>query len=370
MNLARCYRQAVRRSGRRSPEPVEPPLEQTDHVIRFLHYQLILALASGAPSEASVAAHGCAGVTVWSLHHRVPADRYAPCGTTTHRARPPPAEHRLHDRDADPIFLPMSRFLAAVTLALASMSGVVQQRMPANDIRGQAAELGALVRPAALQDRAKADGTPAPATGLTAAVAAYAGIIRTGDRETTFSVERLIESQAETWVVTETAQMPTGKSTDRTVLEKDSLRVRQRTVKQGAMEMDLIFTPTRATGTIVMSGSASPVDVALDGPIFADGAGAYDVLAALPLREGYSVSFRNLNAVARTVADHRLTVVGAETVSVPAGSFGTWKVEVSSNATGAGLTTLWVARESHQLVKTQTSFAAPRQTTITTELRR
>ena len=46
--------------------------------------------------------------------------------------------------------------------------------------------------------------------------------------------------------------------------------------------------------------------------LFADGAGAYDVIAALPLAEGYSVGFRNFDVMKQKPRLKQLKVVGSK----------------------------------------------------------
>lgn len=50
----------------------------------------------------------------------------------------------------------------------------------------------------------------------------------------------------------------------------------------------------------------------------------------LPLAEGYNVSFRNLNSDREKIQLNCLRVVGLETITVPAGSFAAYKVEIAS----------------------------------------
>ncbi len=54
---------------------------------------------------------------------------------------------------------------------------------------------------------------------------------------------------------------------------------------------------------MTMNGQAKPIAVDLGGAIFADGAGDFDVLAALPLAEGYAISFRNMDMREAEVGD-------------------------------------------------------------------
>ena len=71
--------------------------------------------------------------------------------------------------------------------------------------------------------------------------------------------------------------------------------VTHRSIVQGPVVIEIDFKDNKATGTMTISGKPTPISVDLGGPAFADGGGAFDVVAALPLAVGYSTSFRNLD---------------------------------------------------------------------------
>ena len=85
-----------------------------------------------------------------------------------------------------------------------------------------------------------------------------------------------------------------------------------------------------------MDGEIRPISVDLDGPLFADGAGANFVIGCLPLAEGYTTAFRNFDVQKQKVKLMQLQVAGSESVTVPAGTFDTFKVELSSADGGPG----------------------------------
>jgi hypothetical protein len=60
--------------------------------------------------------------------------------------------------------------------------------------------------------------------------------------------------------------------------------------------------------------------------------------------------------------------VGQEDVTVPAGSFKSWKCEVTSAEGDAGRVTLWVAADSHRLVKSSATLPQMGGAVITAEL--
>jgi dipeptidyl aminopeptidase/acylaminoacyl peptidase len=208
---------------------------------------------------------------------------------------------------------------------------------------------------------------PSPVAGLTPGTFAYAARIEMGGQKVEMALSREVSEETGRWVIVETATTPQGDATDRTVLDKGSLQLRQRSITQGPISVELNVDGDKATGTMAMGGSAQPIDVALEGPLFADGAGAALAIAALPLAEGYTVAYRNLDLMTRTVKVVQLAVDGSEEVSVPAGSFDAWRVKLSSPDDGA-TSTVWVAKDSRKVVKTSAVNPRMNGATITSEL--
>ena len=100
-----------------------------------------------------------------------------------------------------------------------------------------------------------------------------------------------------------------------------------------------------------VSGENKPISVDLDGPLFADGAGANFVIGCLPLADGYATAFRNFDMQKQKVKLMQLQVAGSESVTVPAGTFDAFKVELSSADGGPDKSTLWIAKETRTPVK-------------------
>jgi dipeptidyl aminopeptidase/acylaminoacyl peptidase len=196
---------------------------------------------------------------------------------------------------------------------------------------------------------------PKPAADLAPASFSYKASVSAGAETQQMTVTRTIEDRGGAWVVTETASTPRGDMLDATVLQKGTLVVTKRTIKHGPVEIELSFEAGKASGTFTMGGQSKPVATDVGGAIFADGAGAYDVLARLPLAEGYAATFRNFDVRQQKVTLKQLKVVGSEDVTVAAGQFKAWKAEVSSAEGDPGGTTLWIAQDSRKVVKASAS---------------
>lgn len=169
--------------------------------------------------------------------------------------------------------------------------------------------------------------------------------------------------------VTDSATTPQGDATDRTTLDRTTLALRTRQVTQGPIKIDLSMKDGKVSGEMSMGGQARPVSADIGGELFADGAGAHFAVATLPLADGYETTFRNLNIQTLKAKVLQLRVVGSERVTVPAGTFDAWKVELSSADDGAKAT-IWIVKDSRTVAKVVTVSPQMGGATVTTELQK
>ncbi len=194
---------------------------------------------------------------------------------------------------------------------------------------------------------------PKPAKDLKAGTATYKAKIEMGGTAIPIDVTRTIKEENGAWVVTETSTMPMGVMSDEATLEKGTLLLKKRVMKQGPAVIELTVAGNKATGNMSMNGQNRPIAADLGGALFADGAGGNDAIASLPLAAGYTTTFRNFDVMTNSVKPRQLKVVGMESVTVPAGTFNAIKVEVSP-AEGTGETmTLWIDPAARMVVKTR-----------------
>src|SRR6476659_7195008 len=129
---------------------------------------------------------------------------------------------------------------------------------------------------------------PKPAVDLQTGTANYKASIVAGSQTIPLTIKREIKDENGAWTVNETAMTPQGEIADTSTIEKGTLLLKRRLIKQGPMTIDLDVKPDKVSGSMTMNGEAKPIDAATGGILFADGAGTYDVIAALPLADGYS----------------------------------------------------------------------------------
>jgi len=194
-------------------------------------------------------------------------------------------------------------------------------------------------------------GSPKPAIDLTPGTYKYKATLEAGGQEIPLNVSTTIAENGDVWIATDVIDTPNGSVTQVSSLEKGSLLARKLEMKQGALSIDLAFTNEKATGNVNMNGQDRAVAVDLGGPLFAEGAGAKQSLSCLPLAEGYSATYRNFDVQQQKVKLLQLKVTGVEKVTVPAGTFDAYKVEITSADGGPDKQTLWVAKDSHKPVK-------------------
>jgi dipeptidyl aminopeptidase/acylaminoacyl peptidase len=211
-------------------------------------------------------------------------------------------------------------------------------------------------------------GAPKLAVDLSAGTSNYKGALEVGGQTIPITMTREIKEAGGTWVVTESAVLPMVTITDVSTLEKGSLVLRKRSINQGPLVVELEVKDNKASGTMTMNGQSRPIAVDTGGALFADGAGANAVIAALPLAEGYTVTFRNFDVQSQQVKVKQLKVAGAEKVTIASGTFDTFKVEITSADGEGGKTTLWIARDSRKVVKTAATLPQLNGATMAMEL--
>ena len=193
--------------------------------------------------------------------------------------------------------------------------------------------------------------SPKPATDLQPGSYKYKAMIEVSGQQIPISISTTIAEAGGAWAATDVMTTPNGEVTTTSTLEKGTLINRNLTLKGGQASMDLNFAGDKAAGNVNMGGQDKPVSVDLGGPLFANAAGAKQAISCLPLAEGYSTTYRNFDVQKQTVKLMQLKVTGVEKVTVPAGTFDAYKVEITSADGGADKETLWVARDSHKPVK-------------------
>jgi dipeptidyl aminopeptidase/acylaminoacyl peptidase len=209
---------------------------------------------------------------------------------------------------------------------------------------------------------------PNVARDLEAGTYKYQAVVEAGGQKVSLNVSTTLAADGNSWTATDVIEAPNGTATEVSTLEKGSLIARKLSLKQGPLAVDLDFSGNKAAGTMSMNGQDKPVSVDLGGALFANGAGAKQAVACLPLAEGYSTTYRNFDVLKQKLKLMQLNVSGVEKVTVPAGTFDAYKVDITSADGGDDKETLWVARDSHKAVKESAVLASMGGAVMTQEL--
>lgn len=287
------------------------------------------------------------------------------------RDRKFPVEYLVADDEGHGFARPVNNLamIAAVEKFLAKyLGGRYQESMPP-DVEQRLKEL--TVDPATVTLPAM----PAPSASVPTLAAApstqphvFRAKIEAGAQTISVELHSVLEETPEGWRATDTMKTPMGEAADSTLLDRSSFTLKKRSIRQGPVEIEVAVENGRARGTMTMGGQQRPVDVALDGPLFADGAGSLLLLASLPLADGYSAAWRTLDLQTQRTKLFTLRVAGSENVSVPAGAFEWWRVEIEPADGSPGKQTLWVARKERRPVKLEASLPQMGGAKMTAEL--
>ncbi|HEX7185985.1 MAG TPA: S9 family peptidase [Thermoanaerobaculia bacterium] len=263
----------------------------------------------------------------------------------------------------------MAMFAASEKFLAKHLGGRYQESMP-SEIATRLKEITVDVKTVEMPKRVEVSSVtvPKPAADLQPGTASYQASIEVGGQTIPMTVTREVKEESGRWVITDTAKMPMGDMTDKTVVERGTLVPTGRSIRQGPMTVELEFKDGKATGTMTVNGQERPVAADLGGALFADGAGSHLALAALPLAEGYAATYRNFDVQAQKAKLVQLKVVGAETVTVPAGTFDSFKLELTSAEGEADRTTVWVDKATRQVLKTVSVLPQMNGAVITSEL--
>jgi dipeptidyl aminopeptidase/acylaminoacyl peptidase len=209
---------------------------------------------------------------------------------------------------------------------------------------------------------------PKPAVDLRPGTYNYKASIAIQGQEIPLTLKTDIKEENGAWTVNETAQTPQGELVDVSTIEKGSLLLKRRWIKQGPTTIELDVTPDEVTGKTTTNGKVTPLAVDTGGALFADGAGTFEVIASLPLAEGYSLSFRNFDLQKQKTQIKQLKVVGTESVTVPAGTFDAYKVEIIAADNDADKQTVWIDKATRKVLKLSAVLPSLNGAILTTEL--
>jgi hypothetical protein len=239
----------------------------------------------------------------------------------------------------------MSRFLRGSLLALVVLGARTAVLSAASlDVEGQSVRAAT---PKVRGDTARWD-----ASRLPVGTFVYGIVLNGSAVGTTTSV---IARDGQGWVATQTMS---GMSVEwRFTRDLAPLSLKQSAPAAG-MDVQLSFTPGHVTGPArlpAQMGGDKAIDAAIPAGTVASGMESLAVMSA-DLAPGRTITLPSFSATSNAVVTVTATVVGSESVTVPAGTFDTWKVEVTGGDTPY---TVWVRKDGPHLAVKQAIAAQP-----------
>ncbi len=263
----------------------------------------------------------------------------------------------------------LAMFAAAEKFMAKFLGGRYQADMKP-EIAGRLKEITVDVKTVTLPKKVEAvAAAPKPAMDLAAGSSSYKATISVQGQTINMTTTTEIKEDGGNWIATETAESPAfGKAIDVSTIEKETLVLKHRSISQAGVTIELDFKDNKATGTITQSGQSKSISADLGGPLFADGGGAFEVLARLPLAANYTTTFRNFDVQKQKPMIRQLKVIGVESVTVAAGTFEAYKIESVAAEDEADKQTVWIAKDSHKVLKISATIPSLGGATLTSEL--
>ncbi len=155
------------------------------------------------------------------------------------------------------------------------------------------------------------------------------------------------------WRLVENASGMMGNASDTLDLDAATLLPVRRSAAQGMATIQMEFKKDVVQGKILAGPQEMPINTKLSGPTLSEGAGAELAICSLPLTEGYSGTYDVLNVMQGKVKKMSVKVTGVEKVTVPAGTFEAYKVELKPVDEESGWTKLWIRKDDRVTVKSE-----------------
>ncbi len=214
-----------------------------------------------------------------------------------------------------------------------------------------------LVQLPADPERAKTAPLPSVDPGrLNPMTLAYKATMTIGGQEITMEItrkyEKAMENGTPVWRTISTQQSPMGSAIDTFTVDRESLQPIRRKVKQGPTTVVLEYAKGTVKGKIIMGANEIPVEVKLPAPVFGDEAALELAIGAMSLTPGYRTTLRTFDLQLQKSRPMFMEVTGVETLTVPAGTFDVYKLELKPLDGEMGGGTMFVHKNApHYMVR-------------------
>lgn len=200
-----------------------------------------------------------------------------------------------------------------------------------------------------------------------------ATIVMTGREipmDITTKYEKGTEGGVPVWWSISSQQGPMGAAADTFMLDQKTLLPIRRMATQGPAVVNLEYTDSAIKGSINMGGNEIPVNAELPAPVFGEDAALMLAIESMPLEKGYKTTLRVFDLMMMKAKPMLLKVTGIETVTVPAGSYDAYKLELKPLGDEPGGGTIFISEKDPRCMVRSTMLLPPQAGggTMTTEL--
>jgi len=174
----------------------------------------------------------------------------------------------------------------------------------------------------------------------------YKGAGVMGSKTISLDVARTIAKGAvggvPTWQIVTNQSSDMGGAVDTFDVNASSLLPLRWSVKQGPATVVINYSAAGVKGAVKMGTQEMPIDVPLNAPVFGDGSSLEVLVGALSLAPGYQATLRVFDFQTQKSRSMSIAVAGSESVTVPAGTFTCYKLEIKPIDGESGGSTIFV----------------------------
>jgi dipeptidyl aminopeptidase/acylaminoacyl peptidase len=141
-------------------------------------------------------------------------------------------------------------------------------------------------------------------------------------------------------------------------LDAKTLLPIHRSAKQGGGTVELAFTADAVDGKMKMGPQEIPIKAKLTSSVLLDGAGTDLPVTTLPFANGYKATIFTFEMMTAKAKAMLLEVKSSEKVTVAGAENDAWKVEIRPKEDDGSSTTMWIAKDTRTLMKTESKLPA------------
>jgi dipeptidyl aminopeptidase/acylaminoacyl peptidase len=138
---------------------------------------------------------------------------------------------------------------------------------------------------------------------------------------------------------------------DTLLVDANTLLPLERHIKQGMATVQVKFLDGKIEGSMEAGSQKMPINAKVDVPVITDGSGVGLMIESLPLSENLSVKFNEFDLMGAKAKENILKVLGSEKLSVPAGEFDVYKIEIKETSGEGEAINIWVNKSNQKMVK-------------------